>query len=473
MAQLSIRGRLIAIMVLSQALLAVGLLLTGIFYTRQRLVANLDAAMQARAQSLAALVRYNEDPSSSVYFDSSLVPSSLDPHHPDLFAIWADRTGLLAKSGNWPADLSLPPTGRNHWAFKENHVRYRGLRVFQVPVLDREEGDSFSPQTLTVLYASPMHHVQEEVNEAGVFIAVVSLVLLGGTVLFALWGIGRGLAPLQQLAAEAQLVTSSNWDLHLPKDAERIRELRPLTESMTMMLNRLERAFVEQREFLGNAAHELKTPVAVLKSTLQSLLQRPRSSDEYKAGLEHSLEDLDRLEQLLQWMLRLARAEQWAHGALRRDLQVIDLTATCEEAVERIRPLAETRHANIRLSRNGQIVMRADPEDLQLVWTNLLENAVRYSPDGGSVEVEVVENPAGRAKITFADHGAGIPAADLPHIFKRFYRGDPSRTRSTGGFGLGLAIAKALVEAYGGSIQAESTPGKGTRMSVELPAEHR
>ena len=115
--------------------------------------------------------------------------------------------------------------------------------------------------------------------------------------------------------------------------------------------------------------------------------------------------------------------------------------------------------------------MHADPEDLQLVWINLLENAVRYSPEGGSVEVAVERSGDGAAQIVFQDHGVGIAPADLPHVFERFYRGDPSRNRTTGGFGLGLAIAKALVEAYGGTITAESAPGQGTRMMVNLPAE--
>jgi signal transduction histidine kinase len=169
-------------------------------------------------------------------------------------------------------------------------------------------------------------------------------------------------------------------------------------------------------------------------------------------------------------MLRLARAEQWSHGALRRDLQVIDVTATCEESIERVRHLAESRNAKVRLSKNGPVAFRADPEDLHLVWINLLENAVRYGPEGGLVEVTIARGESGAAQIVFEDHGAGIATADLPHVFERFYRGDPSRTRATGGFGLGLAIAKALIEAYGGTISADSTPGKGTRMTVELPA---
>jgi signal transduction histidine kinase len=465
----SIKARLIMIVVLSQALLAAGLLFTGIFYTRQRLLSTLDAGMQARAMSVAALVRYAEDASGNVYFDETLMPSSLDPAHPDFFAVWTERSGLLTRSANWPTGLEIPPTGPDRWRFKFAHVHYRGLRVFQVPVLDREEGTTFRPQSLTIVYAAPMIQLDEQVKQAGISIALSSLLLLGATVLLALWGIRRGLLPLQELAAQAGLVSTHNWELHLPADAQQIKELRPLTQSMTTMLARLQHSFDQQREFLGNAAHELKTPVAVLKSTLQSLLQRPRASEEYRTGLEHALEDLERLERLLQWMLRLARAEQWAHGALRRDLQVIDVTATCEEAVERIRNLAESRKATVHLSKNGPVLFRADPEDLQLIWINLLENAVRYGPEGGSVEVAVSSENHGSARIIFEDHGAGIPGADLPHIFERFYRGDPSRTRATGGFGLGLAIAKALVEAYGGTITADSAPGKGTRMTVELP----
>jgi signal transduction histidine kinase len=464
----SIKARLIAIVVLSQALLAAGLLFTGVFYTRERLISTLNAEMQARAMSVAALVRYAEDASGNVYFDDTLMPASLDPNHPDLFAVWTERSGLLTRSANWPAGLDIPPNGQDHWHFKWAHVRYRALRVFRVPVLDREEGKAFRPQTLTIVYAAPMNHVDGEVKEAGFYIALSSLLLLGVTVLLALWGIRRGLLPLQALAAQAAQISTHNWELRAPEGAQQIKELRPLTESMTTMLARLQHSFDQQREFMGNAAHELKTPVAVLKSTLQSLLQRPRSSEEYRAGVEHSLEDLERLEQLLQWMLRLARAEQWAHGALRRDLQVIDVTATCEEAVERIRPRAESRNMTVHLCKNGAVPCRADPEDLQLVWTNLLDNAVRCSPDGGVVEVSV-GRVGGNAQVGFEDYGSGIAPQDLPHVFERFYRGDPSRNRATGGFGLGLAIARALIEAYGGTITAESEPGKGTRMRVELP----
>jgi len=469
----SIQRRLIATVVLFQSLLTISLVLVGVSDTFWRLLSTLDTSMQAHAMSLAALVRYTEDATGNVYFDDTLLPSSIDPNHPDLFAVWADRSGLVARSDNWPQGLEIPSAPNHHWNFEWNRVPYHALRVSQVPILDREEGKAFRPQTLTIFYAAPTIRLRMQVRRAGAFIALAGMLLLAATVLLALRGIRRGLRPLQNLAQEASRVSAQNWELRLPEEVSQIKELRPVTQSMKQMLERLQHSFEQQRQFLGNAAHELKTPVAVMKSTLQSLVQRPRTEDEYRRGIQQSLEDLERLEQLLQWMLRLARAEQWAHGALRRDLEVIDINATCEEAIERIRNLAQSRNTAVHLSTNGPVPFRADPEDLQLVWINLLENAVRYSPEGSSVEVAVTRNNGGPFHIVFQDHGPGIPPHDLPHVFERFYRGDRSRTRATGGFGLGLAIAKALVEAYGGTISAESQPGRGTRMTVQLPSTAR
>jgi len=465
----SIQRRLIATVVLSHCLLTAGLVLTGVFYTYWRVRSSLDTGMQAQAMSVAALVRYNEDASGNVYFDDSLLPSSIDPNHPDLFEVWTERSGLLVRSAHWPTGLQISPRAGDHWNFNWDGTPYRALRLPHVPVLDREEGKTFQPQTLTILYAAPTIHLRQQVKTAGIFITAVSLFLLAVSGVLALRGIRRGLWPLEHLAREAALVSAQNWELRLPAQLEEVEELRPLTRSMTGMLERLRHSFEQQREFLGSAAHELKTPVAVLKSTLQSLLQRPRDREEYRVGLEHSLEDLERLEQLMQWMLRLARAEQWAHGALRRDLEIIDVNATCEAAVDRVRNLAAASNTAVRLTRDGPVPLRADPEDLHLVWTNLLENAVRFSPEGATIEIMVARRNRDLAQITVTDQGAGIPPEDLPHVFERFYRGDPSRSRSTGGYGLGLAIAKALIEAYGGQISAESTPGKGTRMIVELP----
>lgn len=465
----SIRRELILIVVLSQALLAAGLVFAGVYFTHRRLRTALQAGIQARLMSVAALVRYPEDPKAPLIFEGSLVPRPLDVGHPDLYEIRIPE-GVVARSANWPDGLHVECFPEKPWStFKIAGVEYRALCRSEVPILDREEGQADRPSTLNVVYAASTVEMDNQVKSAGISIAVVSLILLGGTVGLALWGIRRGLLPLQELAQQASRVSAQNWAFHPSQQADQIAELRPLNEAMATMLDRLQKSFIQQREFLGNAAHELKTPVAILKSTLQSLLQKPRTTAEYEQRLGEALEDMERLEKLLHWMLRLARAEQWAHGTLHRNLGAIEIAPTCEEAIDALRGLAQERHALIQFQSDAAIRCNADPEDLELVWINLLENALRYSPEGTTVNVSVRGNGNGRAQVVVEDHGTGIPEEELAQVFERFHRGDPSRNRETGGFGLGLAIAKALVEAYGGTIRASSVVGKGTQMTVELP----
>ena len=471
MARLSIQRRLIAAVVASQALLAVGLLFAGVYFTRRQLINALDNNLQARAMSVGAIVRYSEEDPPKLAFDSSLVPAALDRELPDLYRVRREDGEILGRSSNWPTDLEVRAGKHGYWNFHIDRRRYRGLHLSHLAVLDQKAGQP--PAFLDVDYAVPTSELDEQVRAAALYIALASLVLLAATVLLALMGIRRGLRPVQRLAGEAGMVSAENWEFRVPEEAREVAELEPLTHAMSTMVDRLHKSFLQQREFLGNAAHELKTPVAILKSTLQTLEQRPRTGEEYREGLTHALEDLDRLEQLLQWMLRLARAEQWAQGARRRDLDEVDLKETCQAAIDRLQSLAEARQIQVNLSAETSAWMVADPDDLQLVWVNLLENGVRHSPEGASIEVVISALKNGNASIVFEDHGSGIPADELPHIFERFHRADSSRARSTGGFGLGLAIAKALVEAYGGRVTASSQIGQGTRVEVILPITRR
>ena len=235
------------------------------------------------------------------------------------------------------------------------------------------------------------------------------------------------------------------------------------------VLDRLQQSFRQQRDFTSDAAHELKTSVAIVKSTLQSLLQQPRPEHEYRAGLESMLEDCGRLEDLLGRMLRLARIEQWAENGMNRKLGTTEVTSTCEAAMSRIQALAEARNIQIELIAPQEVHLQADPEDLEVIWVNLLENAVQYSPPGSKVAIQVESDGGDTACVSVQDSGPGIPEEQLPHVFQRFYRGDPSRSRATGGFGLGLAICEAMVTAYGGQIQAANRDGQGTEMRVQLP----
>src|ERR1700687_779802 len=148
-----------------------------------------------------------------------------------------------------------------------------------------------------------------------------------------------------------------------------------------------------------------------------------------------------------------------------------ELTSTCGAAISRIRMVAEERNIALEFESPAAVYMRADPEDLELIWLNLLENAVQYSPEEPTVTLRVRRNGGAMVEVSVMDSGPGIPPEELPHILDRFHRGEPSRARSTGGFGLGLAICRALVDAYNATIEAINLPGQGTQMRVQLPAE--
>lgn len=469
MARTSIQRRLIAAIVIAQLVLAIGLVDVAVFVTRSHLRDAFDVALQGRAMSIAALVRYSEGELHNLVFEGDLVPPSLGKDAPDLYEVLADDRPIIARSANWPEKRGvLPPKGERWIAtYVVNGIAYRAIRLEHVPVLDTE-GDSSPPVYLTVTYASPVMPVIRAVSDVLLYIVIGSVVLLIVSAGFSLWFLSRSLRPLAELANSAAAVSTSNWNLNPPEEALDTVELRPLIEAMTSMLEGLHRSFTQQREFLANAAHELKTPVAILKSTLQSLVHLPRTADEYRAGLEEALEDMARLEKLLHSMLRLARAEQWAAGNLRRDLPPVDVGMTCQLAIERMQAVAQQRGVIVGFSANGAMRLQADPDDLELVWSNLLENAIRFSPEGETVRLTLRANN-GRGYVEVSDKGPGIPPSELPHIFDRFYRADSSRARNTGGYGLGLSISKALIEAYGGTIEPHCNPGRGTRMVVSLP----
>jgi len=174
------------------------------------------------------------------------------------------------------------------------------------------------------------------------------------------------------------------------------------------------------------------------------------------------------LERLLNRMLQTARAEQRIAGGHERRPDPVDLASSCESAIAQLAQCAADKEIRIDFSAAGEAMIRAEIADLELIWLNLLENAIQYSPHGSAVDMTCRVHSA-LATVTVADHGCGIEPAHLTRIFERFYRADSSRARSTGGFGLGLAIAKSLVTFYGGEIRAESWPGKGTCITVNFP----
>ena len=470
----SITRRIIVTVLVGQLLLTAGLTLAAVLYARAELGSAFDSTLRGRATATLALVRYSESQPPGLLFDASLLPPPSDLVHRDVFEIRDSGGNLIARSqgsAEIPGEATQGPG-----AFADFTLRgraYRAVTLRNVAVLDDEETVKV-PSRVTVIYAASLGEVREQLTQLGLSVAGTSMLLLlisGG---IAAWSVRRGLEPLHGLAEKAGAISVRNWDFQPPAGAAMTEELAPLTGAIETVLKGLKESFRQQRDFTSNAAHELKTSVAIVKSTLQSLQQRPRSEDEYRAGLEELLGDCGRLEDLLERMLRLARIEQWAENGAPRNQASTELVSTCEAAIERIQRLAEGREIAVELIASpAAIRLQADPQDLELIWVNLLENAVQYSPAGSKVALRVQRNGGGTVIVSAEDSGPGIPADELPHIFERFHRGDPSRSRCTGGFGLGLAICKALVTAYGGRIEAINRPTQGTEVRVELPVEEQ
>jgi signal transduction histidine kinase len=466
MKQFSLTGRILATVIGGQLLLVVGLTAAAVVYGRQQIGNVFDETLESRAMSTLALIQSSETKPYHLIFDPDLLPPSLDAVHKDLFEIRRANGQVLAHS-----DPSPPPAesiaGR-YMAFPLNGMPYRAAILRSVQVLDHEEDDPAPPERVDVIYASSALGVQRQLREMGVSVAAASLLLLLLTSGFVIWGLHRRLQPLRDLAANAESISVHNWSFQPPKESKMVKELLPLTTALETLVSRLEGAFRQQRDFTSDAAHELKTAVAIIKSTIQSLLQRERTATEYQEGIGRLRDDCRRLEDLLDRMLRLARVEQWAHTGVPATIGITELTSTCEAALLRIQPLADSRKINIEFISGAPAYTKADPADLEVVWVNLLENAVQYSPPGSKVVLRIESGPA-ITRVSVEDSGPGIPPEHAERIFERFRRGDPSRDRGTGGFGLGLAICKALVTAYGGQIEALKRRDVGTEFRVQLP----
>lgn len=455
-------------MLVTQLALTISVVSLAVFVTRRQIRRSFDAALHGRAMSVASLVTLPEDPAGPLVFSSSQVPPPLDREHPDLFQVLGPKGSVLGQSKDWPGSMAPPDDRqRNYWTAELASGEYRVVRLDNIEVLDREDTWKGPQPTITIFYAASTDEMNERLWVVAAVTGFGSLGLLALATAVTIWAIRRGLSPLAQLAGSASRVTPEDWRLDERSIARDTEELVPLTEAMDGMLRSLQQAFEAQREFVANAAHELKTPIAVLKSTLQLSLQKPRQADEYRAQLKTALEDVERLETLTHSMLRLARAERMQKTD-RSSLPLLDLVASCEQSADRLHPVAEQRNVHIEVKAQGSPQFRADSDDMELVWSNLLENAIRYSASGSAVTLSVASEN-GHARVEVIDRGCGIEPAELPMVFQRFYRADDSRSRDTGGYGLGLAIVKAMVEAYGGSIQAESHPGEGTKMTVLLP----
>ncbi|MGJ7550245.1 heavy metal sensor histidine kinase [Pseudomonas alloputida] len=279
------------------------------------------------------------------------------------------------------------------------------------------------------------------------------------TALLGAWAARSGLRPLRQMGQVAASVSARSLTTRLSV-AQMPEELAELATTVNAMLQRLDDAFQRLSAFSADIAHELRTPLSNLLTHTQVTLTRPRSLEEYREALHGNLEELQWMAQMINDMLFLAKAD---HGLLVPGQAALALHDEVDALLEYYAPLAEDNE--VQLIREGEVVLQGDRHMLRRALSNLLDNALRFTPAGGQIRVTLEPG----LRICVANTGAAIEAAALPRLFDRFYRVDPARREgSSEHAGLGLAITRSIVQAHGGSIRAECQDG-WTRFVMELP----
>jgi len=308
------------------------------------------------------------------------------------------------------------------------------------------------------------------------FLARLQRLLVIGALLAGALGLLLGLAfsqslaaPLRRLAAAARAVARRDFSQRVPTGGS--VEMDEVAHAFNEMAAGLEQAERQRQNLVADVAHELRTPISVLQGNLRAILDDVYALD--KAEISRLYDETRLISRLVDDLGELARADA---GQLSLNVQRVDAAQIAQATVESLAPAAEAEGVTLDLVSTGAGALpavRADPDRLAQVLRNLLINALRHTPEGGTVEVRISPPAAdGFVKIAVADTGEGIAPDDLPHVFDRFWRADRSRSRdgrSPGGSGLGLSIAKSLVEAQGGSIWAESCPGLGSTFYLTLP----
>ncbi|MGA2700723.1 MAG: heavy metal sensor histidine kinase [Isosphaeraceae bacterium] len=382
--------------------------------------------------------------------------------HPAFDIEVSDVDGTIWMRGDRIRDRGLPPPSKLPGAGREvfDNFTVAGLGRFRMV---SRLSDRYSVPLVVQVATS----LEENDKQLGELMAILLLLgplavgcTLGGGYLLA----RQALAPVERMAATADEITATQLDrrLHEPNPDD---ELGRLARTLNGMIARLERSFEEVRRFTADAAHELRTPLAILRNEAEVALRIPRESEQYRDCLENMLEEIDHLSRLSEVLLFLFRADAGL-GAHTGD--VLSLDRIVREVADDIRVVAAEQNQELMVDASSPCNVLGNAEQLRRLLFNLLDNAIKFTPAGGSIGIRV-ERQKGQARVIVSDAGIGIAPEHLPRIFDRFYRVDSARSRRTGGHGLGLSICKSIAEAHQGFIEVVSQPGKGTQVTLTLP----
>jgi heavy metal sensor kinase len=392
------------------------------------------------------------------------------------------RRELNELSDLWANGALLEVSDKNHnWIFRSPRFAQPSFPL--PPVRDREIAffttnlDSFqyrialqnvetADRTFEIHAAVPTEPFDQALDSFRLIEKEASPLLILLASLLGYWLSGRPLGPMKCIIETAESIGAQNLSrrLQVPKARD---ELRRLTQTLNAMLERIETSFNKITQFTADASHDLRTPVAVMRTAAEITLRRPRAAAEYRDALSKILATSVETSDLLENLLTLARADA---GALAMEMHPVDLGSHVRKAQERAALLSADKQVEVGFEAPSEPVwVKADAIAIDRLLAILLDNAVKYTPPGGRCEIALSQT-ACQAQISVRDSGIGIAPDDLKNIFDRFYRADRSRSKNTGGAGLGLAIARWITEFHGGAITVESEISAGSVFRVRLPS---
>jgi heavy metal sensor kinase len=375
-----------------------------------------------------------------------------------VYEVWSPTGEQIHRSG---AQTPLPPvslaaTGTSY-RYETVIANGEGWRTIAAPV-------TIGGQNLVLRVSRSEERVREELSE------VLIVLVLGLPLVVALAGVGgyllarRALAPIDHLASEAQRITADRLHERLKVPNER-DEIGRLTGVINQTIARLESSFDQLRRFTADSSHELRTPLAVVRGIGEAAVAERRSPAEYEEAIGSMLEEIDRMSTLVDTLLRLSHGDA---GTIRLSREAIDLDQLARDVSASLGILAEERNQKVIVDATTQVTVKADRLVLREAVTNVLDNAIKYGPNGSTVTMRV-DRVGDEGLLAIADEGPGVPAEHRDRIFNRFFRIDEARSRERGGAGLGLAIAKWAVEIHGGRITVHEPRGGGSEFRIHLP----
>jgi heavy metal sensor kinase len=355
-----------------------------------------------------------------------------------------DPSGLPVAADQTPERIVLLPNGNRMLVTAKTYQSASGRKYLIESGAPMQPIEAALAQTVVMMLAG---------------LPLVVLAVAGGGYLL----VGRALAPVVRIAHSAERITLQNLNEQLPL-TQTGDELEQLSLALNRMIMRLREAFDHNRRFLGDASHELRTPLTALRAELESVVE-DALLPELRDRVGSALEEVNRLAKIVETLFAISRLES---GEAQQEHAQFDLARLVGGTADQMGLLAEDKGVTVQCDLAPNVTVEGDQSRIKQVVVNLLDNAIKYTPAGGTVTLRVQERE-GEAALEVSDTGIGIPPASLPHVFERFFRVDAARSRGVDGAGLGLAIVKSICGAHGGRVEVESVENRGSTFKVRLP----